>query len=233
MRNAELPVSSVESAALAVSEIDLMRRRARPITRGRVLQWLRTAHVWIGLWGAVLGFVFGLTGFLMNHRAVMKIPIERGEVSRAQVEIPNSFADAEELASWLKERAALPNTRANVRSEPTSTVRWRGQVGQQPERWTVSINTSKASVSARHIPGSGIVDVETQDATVWGVLMRLHTGSGASAGWVLLADTIAGALVILTLSGALLWSKLRTPRLIGVVVLLTVPAVTAIYLAMT
>jgi hypothetical protein len=225
-------MSSVESVSLAASEIYLTRRRARPITRGRVLQWLRTTHVWLGLWGAVLGFVFGLTGFLMNHRALMKIPIERAEVTRAQVEIPQSFADAGQLESWLKQRAALPDARSNIKTEPAATVLWRGQKAQQPERWTVSINTSTVSVNAKYIPGSAVVDVETQDATAWGALMRLHMGSGASAFWVLLSDTIAGALMILTLSGVLLWSKLRLPRLLGATVLMAVPIATVIYLAM-
>jgi hypothetical protein len=34
--------------------------------------------------------------------------------------------------------------------------------------------------------------------------MRLHTGSGASPVWVIVVDTIAGALILLTLSGVLL-----------------------------
>lgn len=226
-------MSSVESVSLAASEMVFTSRRTRPLTRRRVLQWLRTTHVWLGLWGAALGFGFGLTGFLMNHRAIMKIPIERAEVTHAQVAIPQSFSNADELAVWLKARAELPGARSNIRKEPASLVQWRGQAAQQPEHWTVSLNTPKVSVSGKHIPGSRVVDVETQDATAWGVLLRLHTGSGAATTWVLLADTIAGALMILTLSGVLLWSKLRTPRLLGATVLMTVPVMTVIYLVMT
>lgn len=225
--------SSVESASLAMNDFSLARSRARPITRGRVLQWLRTTHVWLGLWGAILAFIFGLTGFLMNHRAVMKIPVQRAEVARAQVEVPQSFASPDVLAGWLKERAVLSDARPNIRKEAASTVQWRGQSAQQPERWTVSLNTSKISVSAKYIPGNTVVDVETQDATAWGVLMRLHTGSGASVGWVLLADSIAGALMTLTLSGVLLWSKFRMPRVLGITVLIAGPTATAVYLMMT
>jgi len=88
-------------------------------------------------------------------------------------------------------------------------------------------------VSARHLPGSGIVELETQDATAWGVLMRLHTGSGASPAWILIVDTIAGALMLLTLSGVLLWTRLRVPRLAGAAVLIAAPVATVMYIATT
>jgi hypothetical protein len=59
----------------------------------------------------------------------------------------------------------------------------------------------------------------------------MHTGAGASAVWILLVDTIAGALMVLTLSGVLLWSRLRPPRLLGLGVLLALPFMTFAYLA--
>ncbi|HEU4655304.1 MAG TPA: hypothetical protein VFS47_15050 [Steroidobacteraceae bacterium] len=116
----------------------------RSTLRVRALQWLRTAHLWVGLWGAMLGFVFGLTGFLMNHRAVMKIPVERAEVARAQIPLTQSFQTPEALAEWLKTRAAMPNARVNIRPEPASTVRWRDDVVVQPERWNINLSTAKS-----------------------------------------------------------------------------------------
>ena len=43
--------------------------------KARFLVWLRRTHAWLGLWGAVLGLLFGLSGFLLTHRAIMKIPV--------------------------------------------------------------------------------------------------------------------------------------------------------------
>lgn len=207
------------------------RNVPRAITRGRVLNWIRVTHLWLGLWGAMLGLVFGLTGFLMNHRTLLRIPVEKVETTHAQVSIPAALASPDELATWLRGRFALPSARAVVRKEGSTTVRFRGQELEQAERWSVTLATPRFSVSARHIPGSGLVDLDTQDATGWGLLMRLHTGSGASVAWVLIADTIAGALVLLTLSGVLLWTRLRLPRLAGAAVLLVAPALTTVYLA--
>lgn len=42
--------------------------------RAGFIVWLRRAHGWIGLWGATLGLLFGSTGILLNHRALLRIP---------------------------------------------------------------------------------------------------------------------------------------------------------------
>jgi hypothetical protein len=55
--------------------------------------------------------------------------------------------------------------------------------------------------------------VKRQDPNAWALLTRLHTGTGATAAWVLLVDTLAGALITLALSGLLLWSRLHGSRL--------------------
>ena len=44
-------------------------------------------------------------------------------------------------------------------------------------------------------------------------ITRLHKGVGMGMGWVLLADTLAGGLVFLSLTGLLLWTKLHGSRL--------------------
>ncbi len=221
------PLDTATSGAVLDSE----RVISQKLTRGRVLHWLRTTHMWVGLWGATIGLMFGISGFLLNHRAVLKIPVERAEVTKADVTPPAEFADAEAMATWLAKYSGLEGARSNIRQEKGSKVQWRGQTVQQPERWSVNLATPQVSVSAKHIPGSNTVEVETQNATALGLLMRMHTGTGASVPWILLVDTIAGALIVLTLSGVLLWSKLRAPRLAGVAVLVAVPIMTIIYLS--
>jgi len=51
------------------------KQRAR---RATFIKWLRKVHGWVGLWGAVLGLLFGTTGFLLNHRAA-PLKISSGE----------------------------------------------------------------------------------------------------------------------------------------------------------
>ena len=65
-------------------------------------------------------------------------------------------------------------------------------------------------MNAEYLVGNRYVKLETQDATPIGTLTRLHTATGVGAFWVLLADTIAGGFMLLSVTGLLLWSRLRT-----------------------
>jgi hypothetical protein len=40
--------------------------------RATFLMWLRKTHGWIGLWGATLGLLFGVTGFVLNLKTAVK-----------------------------------------------------------------------------------------------------------------------------------------------------------------
>jgi hypothetical protein len=59
-----------------------------PSRRALAVKWLRKMHGWIGLWGAVLGLLFGSTGILLNHRAVLKIPAARCRKARSRFPCP-------------------------------------------------------------------------------------------------------------------------------------------------
>src|SRR5262249_29148400 len=65
----------------------------RRLTRSGFLKWLRRTHAWFGLWGAALGLLFGVTGFLLNHRAVLKIPAAKMEERRIQLQLPTPAPD--------------------------------------------------------------------------------------------------------------------------------------------
>ena len=70
-------------------------------------------------------------------------------------------------------------------------------------------------VNAEYWVGNRSVSVERTDPNFLGKLVRLHTGAGASVAWILLTDTLAGALIALSLTGFLLWTKLHGPRLLA------------------
>jgi hypothetical protein len=71
-------------------------------------------------------------------------------------------------------------------------------------------------VSAEYFVGNRFVKLEHIDATPIGTLTRLHMSSGVSAFWILLSDTIAGSLILLSLTGLLLWTQLHTVRTVAV-----------------
>jgi hypothetical protein len=184
------------------------------MNRGRFLRWLRRTHGWIGLWGAVLGLLFGFTGFLLNHRAVMKIPALKMEQSHVELAMPQPRpADAKALARWLQAQFKLTHEAAKVGSEPAKQIIWAGQAVQQPELWKVEFHTLQSSYSAEYWMGNSYISIKRQDVNNLGFLMRMHKGVGMNTGWVLLADSLAGAMMFLAITGVLLWTKMRGSRL--------------------
>lgn len=191
------------------------RRRNR---RAIFLTWLRKIHLYVGLWGAVFGLLFGATGILLNHRGILKIPIEKAAQTTAQLPLPaNGFANPEEMSTWLqKELNFVPTAPAIAKSQRARKIVWNDHELLQPERWTVTLNQPGHGVSAEYFVGNHFVKLDQIDATPIGTLMRLHTSVGVNAFWVVLADTIAGSLILLSITGLLLWTQLHTVRSIAV-----------------
>jgi hypothetical protein len=185
--------------------------------RATLLKWLRKIHLYIGLWGAILGLLFGITGILQNHRAILKIPLEKGVQTSTQLTLPTGgFATAPEMADWLQGVLKFtPAQKPMIRIQPAKQVIWADLDVRQPERWAINLGSPQHSIAAEYFVGNHFVKVEQNDATVLGTLMRLHTASGVNAFWVLLSDTIAGSLILLALTGLLMWTQLHTMRTVA------------------
>ena len=186
--------------------------------RGKFLRSLRKIHGWLGLWGAVLGLLFGVSGFLLNHRAVLKIPASKMEVSEIQLAMPEPLpVNAQEFTRFIQQSLDIqhgPSQRKPRREEPAADARFLGKDVPQPERWEVNFAMPHAMIQAEYIAGNQFATVKREDANLWGFIMRMHKGVGANAAWVLLADSIAGAFILLSLTGVLLWTKMRGSRLV-------------------
>lgn len=203
--------------------LDDPRPRVTPAQRAHrrsvlFLRWLRKIHLYVGLWGAALGLVFGATGLLMNHRAILKIPVEKAVQKTAQLKLPDpslhDVATPEAMAQWLQAELKFDKAlQSRIKADPPRRVAWGGGEVEQPARWSFNWQAPDRSVSAEYFVGNRFVKVETQDATPIGTLMRLHTATGVSAFWVLLSDTIAGGLIVLCITGLLLWTRLHPIRL--------------------
>ena len=195
-------------------DTDAADPRAR---RGLLLKWLRKTHGWIGLWGAALGLAFGVTGILQNHRAVMKIPVAQVQETTVQLQLPTPApADANAMAQWLQRELQLDRPAGRVRSEPQRPVAWGDKSVKQPERWTAMFNSPRQNVQAEYWVGNGFVSVKRGENNVFGMLNNLHKSAGVGVGWILLADTLGGAIILLSLSGLLLWMMTNRRRVIGV-----------------
>lgn len=76
------------------------------------------------------------------------------------------------------------------------------------------------SVAVDYWVGGDHVALKRTDNSALAWLTNLHKGVGMSIGWVLLVDTLAGALVLLSLTGVLLWTGLNKRRTIGAVLVI-------------
>jgi hypothetical protein len=184
--------------------------------RATFLKWLRKTHSWIGLWGAALGLLFGTSGILLNHRAVMKIPAVQNQESTVQIALPSPApADAEAMAGWLQRSLALSVEPGKVREERARPVAWGDKAVTQPARWSASFTAPNSNVQAEYWVGNSFVTVKRNDTNAFGLLSNLHKGTGMSAAWILLVDTLAGSIILLSITGVLLWALMTRRRMIG------------------
>jgi hypothetical protein len=190
-----------------------------PSRRAIVVKWLRKMHGWIGLWGAVLGLLFGSTGILLNHRAVLKIPAAQTQESTVQVPLPHPVPSSPQaMAAWLKRSLKLDPEPGRVRAEPARPVAWGDRSVLQPARWSASFTSPSGNVQAEYWVGNSYVTVKRADNNLFATLGNLHKGVGMSVGWILLVDTLAGSIILLSLSGVALWALTNRHRTVGIVI---------------
>lgn len=204
----------------ALSHVKIMRAKpsqtkSSQAKRGAFLRWLRNTHGWVGLWGAGLGLLFGLTGFLLNHKHVMKLPLAPMEKSEAELALPEPHpADADALARWLQTAMAIKQAPFRIATEPAKTITWGGFDVKQPALWKVDFHNPQHSIMAEYWVGNHFVSVKRQESGSLDFITRLHKGLGMGVGWVLLVDSLAGALILLSITGVLLWTKMRKSRVL-------------------
>lgn len=193
-----------------------LRKPASPSSRVTFVRWLRKVHGWIGLWGAVMGFLLGVTGILQNHRSMMKISIAAPSVSSLSVAVPDPVpATPKDLASFLETTLKLDRPARRALSEPSRQVTWNGQSVTQPEQWQIHFQAPHYVVDAQYVKGANVVTVTHKDQGLLATLENMHKGEGVNAGWILFADSIAGAFIVLSITGVLLWTELNRRKVIG------------------
>ncbi|WP_423837609.1 PepSY-associated TM helix domain-containing protein [Variovorax terrae] len=195
------------------------------------MRWVRKSHGWIGLWGAALGLLFGFSGIWLNHRAVLKLPPFSQQRINGQIELPGPApASAAEMQAWLQAALGLAGPANAVRIEPARPVAWADKAASpaadtpahahdaplmQPEHWVFSFGGPQALVQADYWRGNHSVGVTTTRSGLVGTLTNMHKGTGMPLAWILLVDTLAGSLILLSVSGVLLWMQTNPRRMAG------------------
>lgn len=189
------------------------------VTRGKFLRWLRKIHGWLGLWGAILGLLFGVSGFLLNHRAVMKIPAVKLEETEIQLAVTAPYpSDAKAFTRFVQTSLGISaepvKTKPEKAGKPQRDAKFMNKDIKQPQTFNIDFQLPQARIEAEYILGNQFATIKRQDANLWGFLTRMHKGVNANTGWILLVDSLAGALMVLSITGVLLWTKMRQSRLI-------------------
>ncbi len=202
--------------------------------KAKFIRWLKRIHAWAGFWGAVLFFTLGVSGALLNHRSQLKIDTgEPVEVSAMNVAVdPALIPDQETLGKWAAKEFDLkgepkPPRREGGKGEgkgkqgeakaddKPATERFMGKDRPSAEKWELAFSAPNGRVTVEYVKGSSSVSVKEEAQNFWGTIKNLHKGSGASIAWILFIDTIAGALITMSLTGFLLWTRLHGSRLLG------------------
>jgi hypothetical protein len=185
--------------------------------RKAVLKWLRRTHAWLGLWGAILGLLFSFTGILLNHRDLLKIDLPRADLDSKRIELPvPAPADAEAMAAWLQRELAIEQPLRRISVSPAKQMEWGDGTIWQPAQWRISFTVPHHSITAIYWEGSSFVRVEDFRPNIFMTLDRIHRADSINVAWILIADSVAASIIVLSLTGILLWTKLHGTRLAAV-----------------
>lgn len=199
--------------------------------RTAFIRWLKKVHAWTGFWGAILFFMLGLSGVLLNHRSVMKIDTgDAAEVSAMDIAVdPARIPDQKALGQWASKQLGLSVKPRPPRQEGRPEGRderregreggqhksFMGRKQEEAEKWVQVFNQANGRVTVEYVPGSRSVSVRQDAHNLFGFIKNLHKGTGVGVGWILFLDTIAGALVAMSLTGFLLWTRMHGSRLLA------------------
>ncbi|MFM9924903.1 PepSY-associated TM helix domain-containing protein [Variovorax sp. H27-G14] len=188
-----------------------------------VVHWIRRTHGWFGLWGAVLGLLFGFSGIWLNHRNVLKLP-QAQERTRAQLALPEPVPETPEaMSQWLQGALRMSGPPDSTRIEAAKPVAWADKndksapVLTQPAHWVFNFGGPNEIVQAEYWQGNRSVGVATTHNGFFATLTNMHKGGGMPLAWILVVDTLAGSLIFLSLSGVALWMLTHRRRRVGLV----------------
>jgi len=190
------------------------------------VRWVRRTHGWFGLWGALLGLLFGFSGIWLNHRNTMKLSLPDQQQINAQLELPDPRPQSlEAMGVWLQQTLKLDRGPNNARVERARPVPWGergGEAGvrplQQPERWVLNLGGPNHLVQAEYWVGNKSLSVRTTRNGFVATMTNLHKGTAMPVPWILLIDTLAGSMIFLSISGVILWWETHRRRAVGITI---------------
>ena len=188
--------------------------RPAPRPRSSLHRWIRQLHLWIGAWGALAAVLYGTTGLIMSHRFGENAwpQGDSHEIGRTTLAVPaEARTSAEELSLWLRDSQGLDAQ--NIRKpKPEGRGGEKGGERRGPSGWSLSGGTASESWSVEYVPGADTAELKRTQHSTLAAFTRLHKAVAGGAGWRLLGDSFAIGMILLGISGLLLWARNRTPK---------------------
>jgi len=82
--------------------------------------------------------------------------------------------------------------------------------GSGPKRWMFNGGNARILTQVEYVEGAPTATVHKSENSPLAILNRLHKGVGGGIPWILLTDSFAVAMVLLGISGIILWARGRT-----------------------
>jgi hypothetical protein len=145
---------------------------------------------------------------MQNHRGIMKLPQgDATEISSVELDVPESArASREAMRAWLHDTQHIDVEIQRPRGGPGGAG-----PGGAGKRWMFNGGNARLITQVEYVEGAPTVTVRESRNSPLAVLERLHKGVGGGAAWILLTDSFAVAMVLLGMSGIILWARGRTP----------------------
>ena len=200
-----------------------------------LLVWLRRSHGWLGIWGAVAGILFGVTTILMVHSDVF--PAEEVEQSIVQLPVDGAaMGSVDDVGAFVKAELGLATTWSAPRNQGGAGIAAgeavtaaMGVIGSGGHRggsapgaqvsqpvYITQFTSPGRTLDLRYVAGNEYIEITRTERGFVNTLNRLHRGNGAQLGWTLIGDAFSSALIVLAISGVLLWSRMDGSRLLAI-----------------
>ena len=192
----------------------------RALHTQKALRVLRRTHSWLGMAGAAAGVIIGISGITLNHRATLsgRLPTE---IANFQLQAPvNGFGAQAEferfVTALLQISGPVREPRGPARSQTPAVAEPGGRLVEQPTHFEANYASATETYEVSYVDGNALIDVVHADRGLFSTLNRLHLASASGIVWILIIDAFSGAMVVLSVTGLLLWSRLTGPRLLAV-----------------
>ncbi len=173
-----------------------------------VMLLIRSLHIYLSMFALLLVLFFSMTGFMMNHSEFFGI--EKTETAESKVTIPHDLLPAEGAATNEIALAAYFHDTLHLMGEPDTAG-----AGDDPIHLVFKSPRGRDDIEIARATGEATITHTTKSLT--GVLSNLHKAADTGSSWKRVVDATAILLVLISLTGLVLWMTLAKRRTLGLI----------------